>query len=142
MRRAGRPVLTRVLPSPQNPLGEYWIGLSFPAIGIHGTNAPLSIYKLVTHGCIRLHPDDVRSLFDKVGVGMRGRIIYEPVLLERAGDSIFLEVHSDAYDKESDPLRKVLAMAQSMGLLDRLDLLLVKEVIRKRDGIARDVTRR
>jgi L,D-transpeptidase ErfK/SrfK len=63
MRREGKPVLTQVPPSPENPLGKYWIGLSIPGIGIHGTNHPGSIYGLVTHGCIRLHPDDIAMLF-------------------------------------------------------------------------------
>src|SRR4030095_10115032 len=60
MRRAGKPVLSHVPPSAKNPLGEYWIGTSLSGIGIHGTNAPSSIYKLATHGCIRLHPDYIR----------------------------------------------------------------------------------
>src|SRR5207244_4257585 len=58
----GKPVLTHVPPSPANPLGKYWLGLSIPGVGIHGTNAPSSIYNLQTHGCIRLHPDDIEKL--------------------------------------------------------------------------------
>jgi L,D-transpeptidase ErfK/SrfK len=142
MRRNGKPVLTHVPPSPENPLGEYWIGLSLSGIGIHGTNAPTSIYKLATHGCIRLHADNIRTLFAKVHVGMRGRIIYEPVLIARDRDSIFLEVHPDRYNRVSDSLGKVLNIAREEGFLDALDLQQVKDVIRKRDGIARDVTRR
>jgi L,D-transpeptidase ErfK/SrfK len=142
MRRAGKPVLTRVPPSPENPLGEYWLGLNLSGIGIHGTNAPSSIYKLVTHGCVRLHPDDMKNLFSKVAAGARGRIIYEPVLIAREGDSVFLEAHPDAYKKGSDPLRKALDLARAGGVLDMLDLDLVKETLRKRHGIARDVTRR
>jgi L,D-transpeptidase ErfK/SrfK len=142
MRRAGKPVLTHVPPSPDNPLGEYWIGLSLPGIGIHGTNAPSSIYRLATHGCIRLHPDDVRDLFPRVDIGTKGRVIYEPVLAARAGDSVYLEVHPDAYKKKPEPLRYVLEMAETAGFLDMVDLTLVKEAIQKRDGIARDVTRR
>jgi len=140
MRKAGKPVLTHVPPSPQNPLGDFWIGLSLPGIGIHGTNAPTSIYGLVTHGCIRLHPKDIRNLFSKVGIGTRGRIIYEPVLIARTGNAIFLEVHPDLYRKGPVPLRKVLDVARTGGFLDMLDLPLVNEVIRKSDGIARDVT--
>jgi L,D-transpeptidase ErfK/SrfK len=142
MRRSGKRVLTHVPPGPGNPLGKYWIGLSLPGIGIHGTNAPTSIYKLATHGCIRLHPDDVRKLFPEIDVGTRGRVIYEPVLITNVGDLVFLEVHSDAYKKGSDPLRKVLDTARAGGYLGMLDLPLVHEVIKKRDGIARDVTRR
>jgi len=142
MRRAGKAVLTQVPPSPQNPLGQYWMRLSLPGIGIHGTNAPSSIYKLATHGCIRLHPDDVKRVFAKVVVGTRGRVIYEPLLMTRTAIAVFLEMHPDAYKKQPDPLPKVLNIARSEGFIDMLDLALVKEVIRKRDGIARDVTRR
>jgi L,D-transpeptidase ErfK/SrfK len=142
MRRAGKKVLTRVPPSPQNPLGDYWIGLSLPGIGIHGTNAPSSIYRTATHGCIRLHPDDIRLLFSQVEVGTPGRTVYEPVLVTRSGDSIFLEVHRDAYRKGPDPLEMVMQFGQSEGVLDLIDLTLAEQVIRKREGIARDVTRR
>jgi len=148
MRRSGKPVLTHVPPSPANPLGDYWIGLSLPGIGIHSTNAPTSIYKLVTHGCIRLQPENAENLFRQVEVGMRGRIIYEPLLMTRVSDSIFMEAHPDAY-KKSDPIRKVMDAARAQGFIDMLaqgfidmlDWSLVNEVIRERDGIARDVTR-
>jgi L,D-transpeptidase ErfK/SrfK len=142
MRRSGKAVVTRVPPSPENPLGDHWIGLSLPGVGIHGTNAPADIYKLVTHGCIRLHPEDIRDLFSRVDVGMRGRVVYEPVLVTRVGDSIFVEVHPDPFNKVTDPLRTVLDVAESEDFLDLIDPSLVEEVIRKRDGIAQDVTRR
>ena len=142
MRRAGKPVVSRVPPSPANPLGEYWIGLSLPAIGIHGTNAPSSIYKLVTHGCIRLHPEDVQNLFSEVDVGMRVRIIYEPVLMAKMENTVYLEVHPNVYKAESDPFRRAVYLASFGGFLDMVDLARVEEVIRKHDGIARDVTRR
>jgi L,D-transpeptidase ErfK/SrfK len=141
MRRAGKPVLTKVPPSPQNPLGQFWIGLSLSGIGIHGTNAPSSIYGLVTHGCIRLHPDDIQNLFSQVDVGTLGITIYEPVLIARIQNAIFLEVHPDLYKKGPDPLNRLLDVAGAEGFLDMLDLPLAKEVIRKHDGIARDVTR-
>jgi L,D-transpeptidase ErfK/SrfK len=142
MRQAGKPVLTRVPPSPENPLGQYWMRLSLPGIGIHGTNAPSSIYKLATHGCIRLHPDDVRSLFFKVDVGTRGKVIYEPLLIAVVGTTVFVEIHPDAYRKQSDALQKALNVARSEGFVDMLDMALLKEAIRKRDGIARDISRR
>jgi L,D-transpeptidase ErfK/SrfK len=142
MRRAGKPVVTRVPPSPQNPLGRFWMGLSLPGIGVHGTNAPSSIYKLATHGCIRLHPDDVEALFSKVDAGTPGRIIYEPILLARIGDGVFLEVHPDAYRKIPDPLARTVEIARAAGVSHMLDYPAVKEVIRKRDGIPRDISRR
>ena len=71
-RRAGRSLPARVPPGPNNPLGAYWLGLSAGRVGIHGTNAPRSIYQVITHGCIRLHPDDIAALFGHVRVGARG----------------------------------------------------------------------
>jgi L,D-transpeptidase ErfK/SrfK len=141
MSRAGKPVLTRVPPSPKNPLGKYWIGLSLSNLGIHGTNAPGSIYRLASHGCIRLHPDDIADLFPRVRSNMRGRIIYEPVLLAETDGVVLLEVHPDVYRKVPDMLARVQQLAQASDLADMIDWALVKEVIHKRDGIARDVTR-
>jgi L,D-transpeptidase ErfK/SrfK len=142
MRRTGKPVLTRVLPGPQNPLGKYWIGLSIPGVGIHGTNAPLSIYGNVTHGCMRLHPDDISALFSEIRVGDRGRIVYEPALLAGTAEGVFLEVHQDVYKKGGDPLQIVLDRAREEGLFHALDMTRVLETIRRHDGIARDVTKR
>jgi L,D-transpeptidase ErfK/SrfK len=142
MRREGKPVLTQVAPSPENPLGAFWIGLSLPSIGIHGTNAPASIYHLATHGCIRLHPDDIKALFSEVTIGAKGRIIYEPVLMTQSAGSIFLEVHPDTYQKGSLSLEQVQELARSRGYLDALDRTAVQDVLRKHDGIAHDITQR
>jgi L,D-transpeptidase ErfK/SrfK len=62
----GKEVEEEIEPGPDNPLGKYWIGLSFPVIGIHGTNHPVSVYSYRTHGCVRLHPDDIEALFNAV----------------------------------------------------------------------------
>ena len=95
MRRTGSRVLTRVPPGPHNPLGKSWLELSLGVVGIHGTNAPLSIYRFATHGCIRLAPDDVEALYMQVSEGDIGRIIYEPVLVAYDGTDVYLEVHPD-----------------------------------------------
>ena len=98
MRRQGKRVLTRVRPGPSNPLGDRWMAVGTTGIGIHGTNAPTSIYSLSTHGCVRLHPDDVRDLFGRVTVGTAVRIMYEPVLTASDEDGrSWVEVHPDAY---------------------------------------------
>jgi hypothetical protein len=68
--------------------------------------------------------------------------MYEPVLAAKVGNTVYLEVHPDTYKTAPDPLGKVLDIARTGGFSELLDLALVKEVINKRDGIARDVTRR
>lgn len=62
---------------PGNPLGDRWIGLSAPGIGMHSTNSPMSIGQAVSHGCMRMYPNSVRELFEKVQVGWPVRIEYE-----------------------------------------------------------------
>jgi len=41
-------------PGPRNPVGLFWIGLSLPGYGIHGTPEPEMIGKTGSHGCFRL----------------------------------------------------------------------------------------
>jgi lipoprotein-anchoring transpeptidase ErfK/SrfK len=56
-------------PGKANPLGTRWLGLSVKGYGIHGTNAPSSIGKNASHGCVRLRNRDVEQLFGMVEVG-------------------------------------------------------------------------
>ena len=116
MARNRRPVLATVPPGPDNPLGKYWLGLSGSGVGIHGTNQPASIYRFATHGCIRLHPDDVEDLFHSVSVGTVVQMIYEPVLLATDAESIFLEIHPDVYGRTAS------SSALSADLLGRANL--------------------
>lgn len=56
-------------PGRDNPIGTRWVGLSRKGYGIHGTNAPRSIGKAASHGCIRLGNRDMERLFVMVRVG-------------------------------------------------------------------------
>ncbi|WP_409342097.1 L,D-transpeptidase [Paenibacillus sp. MBLB4367] len=58
-------------PDPGGPFGAFWMGLSRPHYGIHGTNDPSSIGKLVSHGCIRMQNRDVLELSKLVPIGTR-----------------------------------------------------------------------
>ena len=52
-----------------NPVGTRWVGLNLKGYGIHGTNAPGSIGRAASHGCIRLRNRDVERLFTMLRVG-------------------------------------------------------------------------
>lgn len=58
-------------PNPGGPFGAYWMGLSRPHYGIHGTNDPSSIGGEVSHGCIRMFNQDVVQLAGIVPIGTR-----------------------------------------------------------------------
>jgi lipoprotein-anchoring transpeptidase ErfK/SrfK len=68
--RAVNPVWRNVGPGPDNPVGTRWLGLSVKGYGIHGTNAPNSIGKATSHGCIRMRNRDVEELFELVPTGV------------------------------------------------------------------------
>lgn len=52
-----------------NPVGTRWVGLNLKGYGIHGTNAPRSIGRAASHGCIRLRNRDMERLFTMLKVG-------------------------------------------------------------------------
>lgn len=141
MGRDGKPVLTRVAPGPNNPLGAFWIGLDRPGYGIHGTNAPASIYRFQTHGCIRLHPDDVATVFHALGRGSAGESVYEPILLAQAGDGrIWLEAHPDVYRRAREPLLVAHELAAQAEIDGDIDWEAVRAVLRSKRGTPVDVT--
>jgi L,D-transpeptidase ErfK/SrfK len=140
MRRSGQRVLTRVPPGPSNPLGEYWFGLSLPGIGIHGTPAFTSIYRPATHGCIRVHPDDIAELFPKVAVGTTGLIVYEPMLIAVVDGTLFLEAHPDVYGRAPGDAVSALRRHLDSGAVEgRVDWAMARGVLDRRDGIARAI---
>lgn len=141
MRREGQIVRQRVPPGLDNPLGEYWLGLSINGYGIHGTNAPESIYTFGTHGCIRLHPDDAKQVFENVKVGDPGELIYQPYLLARLSNGrVFAEVDPDIYRKRGSAILTLRRIAVSNHIENLINWPLTAELARRAYGIARDVT--
>ncbi|MGD8572422.1 MAG: L,D-transpeptidase family protein [Gammaproteobacteria bacterium] len=86
----------RVIPpgDDSNPLGNFAILLNEPGYLVHGTNKPFSIGRRVSHGCIRLYPEDIDLLFDYVDRKAPVRIIKEPVKVGRRNNKIYVEAHS------------------------------------------------
>jgi L,D-transpeptidase ErfK/SrfK len=82
---------------PDNPLGKYRIELGNSLYAIHGTNVPWGVGMLVSHGCIRLYPEDVERLFPRVAVGSRVEFIYQPVKVGRYEGATWVEAHADVY---------------------------------------------
>ena len=141
MRARGEPLVSVVGPGPDNPLGKYWIQLSTPGYGLHGTNAPASVGKYASHGCLRLLPEHAERIFHDARDGMAVEVVYEPVKLARNRlGTVFLEVHRDVYGGKPVELETVLARLQAAGLADSVDWLRVAEVVARMWGTAEDVT--
>jgi len=97
----GEPLPRVVGPGPDNPLGAYAmrLGITSGAYLIHGTNNPLAVGMAVTHGCMRMYPEDVEALFPLVPIGTKVRIINEPVKTAFVDGELLVEAHPPV-DKE------------------------------------------
>ena len=89
----GNPLPRIVPPGPDNPLGEYAMRLGLPGYLIHSTNRPAGVGMRVTHGCVRMFPEDIEYLFAQIGIDTPVRIINEPVKIGWNGDELVMEVH-------------------------------------------------
>lgn len=92
-REDGDPLPKVVSPGPDNPLGEYALYLGFPSYLLHGTDKPAGIGMRVSHGCIRLYPEDIAALYSMVDAGTPVRIVNEPYKAGWHNDRLFLEAH-------------------------------------------------
>ncbi len=89
----GDPLPKVVPPGPDNPLGDFAMRLSNPMYLLHGTNKPWGVGMRVSHGCIRLYPEDIKTLFPLVKEGTPVRIINQPYKAGWLGDMLFVEAH-------------------------------------------------
>jgi L,D-transpeptidase ErfK/SrfK len=114
----GEPLPAVVKPGPDNPLGAYAmrLGITPGAYLIHGTNNPLAVGMAVTHGCMRMYPEDIEALFPLVPVGTKVRIVNEPVKVAFVDGELLLEVHPPV-DGEGQTIAPDLQMFS--GLLDQ-----------------------
>jgi len=138
MQAAGQPVRKRVPPGPENPLGKFWIQLSAPGIGLHGTNAPWSVGRYATHGCIRLHEEHVARLFAEVPDGTPVAIVGEPVRLARTSNGrVYLEVFDRPNVWSAERLAEVL---RRLGWYRSVHWERAKQALADRWGVAVDIT--
>ncbi|MCU7877591.1 MAG: L,D-transpeptidase family protein [Candidatus Thiodiazotropha sp. (ex. Lucinoma kazani)] len=89
----GNPLPPVVLPGPDNPLGNRAIYLGMNGYLLHGTNKPYGVGMRVSHGCIRLYPENVERFFEEVEVGVPVRIINVPFKAGWLNDELFVQVH-------------------------------------------------
>ncbi|MEJ2398656.1 MAG: L,D-transpeptidase family protein [Gammaproteobacteria bacterium] len=89
----GDPLPRRVAPGINNPLGQFALQLGLPGYLIHGTNKDYGVGMQVSHGCIRLYPEDISQLFSHVSDGTPVRIVNQPYKVGWDNGALYLEVH-------------------------------------------------
>jgi L,D-transpeptidase ErfK/SrfK len=97
-------ILPRVVPpGPANPLGKHAMRLGLPGYLIHGTNKPSGVGMRVTHGCIRMFPEDIEALYKTVPVGTGVNIVNQPVKIGWTADgTLYLEAHPALMESNVD----------------------------------------
>jgi L,D-transpeptidase ErfK/SrfK len=135
-RKKGDPLPAKVMPGPQNPLGEYALYLSKSTYLIHGTNKPASIGLRATNGCIRLYPEDVKKLYENTPVKTPVSIVNQPYLVGQRDGVVYLEVHTPSEDSGAVDLEKVYTKLRNIEKESgrTLDWKKVKEVLAEARG--------
>ena len=90
----GDPLPPVVPPGPDNPLGAYALYLGISGYLLHGTNKPFGVGMRVSHGCIRLYPEDIELFFEQVPIGTPVRIINQPYKAGWHNGELYVEVHN------------------------------------------------
>ena len=116
---------------PDNPLGKYRIELTLPMYGIHGTNIPWGVGMQVSHGCVRLYPEDIANLFPIVDRGMVGEFAYQPIKAGIRNGVVYVEAHNDIYGYRPAPFAEATAALARAGLADRVDQRLLQEALQE-----------
>jgi L,D-transpeptidase ErfK/SrfK len=139
---AGDPLPASVPSGPDNPLGLFAMRL---AAGngtylIHGTNNPIAVGLAVTHGCIRMYPDDVAALFPLIPVGTQVSLINQPVKVAWVDGELLLEAHApvDAQGQSFEPNIDQFAEMLRTAVGDTTVAIhwdYAREVLQKADGV-------
>jgi L,D-transpeptidase ErfK/SrfK len=139
--RKEKPELPAVVPpGPDNPMGSHALRLSKRTVLIHGTDVPWGIGRRVSHGCIRLYPEDIVELFNLAPVNTRVTIFQQPVKVGVAHEKVYVEIHEDIDLKAYDYLGKAKALLRKKYLYDRVDMLKLAAAVSKKRGFPVDVS--
>jgi L,D-transpeptidase ErfK/SrfK len=99
----GDPLPAIVPPGPNNPLGAYALYLNLPGdYRIHGTDVDkiFGIGMQITHGCVRMYPEDIQALYNSVAVGTPVYIVKQPVKVGWLNNTLYIEAHPDLEGEE------------------------------------------
>ena len=136
----GRPLPEVVPPGLDNPLGQYALRLAQPGYLIHGTNKPFGVGMRVTHGCVRMYPEDIALLFPEVPVGTAVQIVDQPVKIGWHLGTLFIEIHPALEEKQEPPAKMVESVMELLHAVWEqhplvLDSAALKQALEKQNGI-------
>jgi L,D-transpeptidase ErfK/SrfK len=104
-----------------NPLGRHRIELTLPLYRIHGTNIPWGVGMQVSHGCIRLYPEDINQMFPTLPVGTPGEFAYQAVKIGIRDGAVWAQSHADIYGYTPARFRETRSELARLGVIDAVD---------------------
>src|SRR4030066_40141 len=136
-RKKGDNLPAEAPPGPENPRGEYALYLSKSGYLIHGTNKPASIGLTATNGCLRLYPENVKTLFENTPVKTPVLIVNQPYLTGQRNGVLYLEAHVPKDESGASELEKLYKKLRKIEKKARrtLDWKKVKEAQAEARGI-------
>jgi L,D-transpeptidase ErfK/SrfK len=134
---------------PDNPLGRYAMRLGIPGYLIHSTNKPYGVGMRVTHGCLRMYPEDIEQLFVAIPVNTPVQLVNQPIKIGWLAGSLFLEVHPPLEEDEEkyqdymqsvlDAISDFLADEKNSGGVDSVNMSLsgsaLRQAVEEKSGI-------
>jgi len=123
-----------------NPLGKYRLELTMPGYRIHGTDIPWGVGMQVSHGCVRLYPEDIEALYPLIPVGTPGEFIYQTVKIGARDGRIYAEVSPDIYNLVPDMQAEARSIADQLGWSNYIDAAKLQAAVEAKNGIPTDIT--
>lgn len=140
----GEPPLPKVVAAgPDNPLGAYAMRLGMPGYLLHGTNRPYGVGLRVSHGCIRLFPEDIEHLFSHVDLNTSVEILYQPYKAAMHNGILYVEAHETYEDMQTDSNNMTPMVKAILAAKDKLsddDWLFAQTMIEQGLGIASPIS--
>jgi L,D-transpeptidase ErfK/SrfK len=112
-----------VLPGPDNPLGDYAMNLGMPGYRIHGTNKPYGIGRRSSHGCMRMYPEDIETLFKMVGVGTQVTIMESQYKIGWSEGTLYLQTTPSQEQADEIFEREELTLMDIPGMYGNLSAM-------------------
>ena len=126
--------------APDNPLGRHRFELTLGSYAIHGTNKNWGVGMQVSHGCVRMFPEDIAALFPLVPVGTKGRLDYQPVKVGIRGGRVLVEVHADIYGMTPWLWQLAQDVVREAGLEREVDPAKLEAAVEALSGVPTDVS--
>lgn len=141
------PTLKSFYPAgPDNPMGTHALYLGWPEMRIHGTNKPYAIGRRASSGCIRMYPEAIKDIFERVAVGTKITSVDQPVKVGWIDEKMYVEVSPTqeqslrveeigdfkSYEITAEDMKRITKKAGTYS--DQIDWEAVRKAVREHRG--------